>query len=96
MATPPTAPATTGNAIVDALKGSLNLNIAGQLPLEGLLVALLNYASTYRATMSQPNRDAVDAIFVQQLQDAQYVWRKLLVDAGALPQALPPTLIPSK
>ena len=100
MADQPSAPASTGNTVLDSIqnffKNGLNLNIAGQLPLEGLLTALLNYAATYRASMSQQSRDAVDAIFVQQLQDVQYLWRKLFVDAGVLPPELPKTLTPSK
>jgi hypothetical protein len=47
---------------------SIKLTVAGQLPLEGLAIALIDLAKTERATMNQANRDAFDAILVKIVQ----------------------------
>ena len=49
-----------------------DLNINATVPLEGLLMAVLNaitsITTTIRSTMSQENRDALDALHIRNLK----------------------------
>ena len=56
-----------------------------KLPGESIGVALINFFNTHRETMSQENRDRLDALFISQLVDLNAVWRGLLVEGGILP-----------
>ncbi len=58
----------------------IKLALAGSIPGEQIVVALLNYATAYRQTMSQEHRDAFD----QLLLDAIRRWNQFWIDAGVL------------
>jgi len=46
-------------------------------PGENLAVAILEYASKCRETMSQANRDRLDALNIQAIEDWQAFWKGL-------------------
>jgi hypothetical protein len=64
------------------------LDISLTAPLEGLLTAMVNavakIATTNRETMSQPNRDRIDAVAADIFEDAVKIGRKIWRKAGLL------------
>lgn len=52
------------------------------LPGENLLVAIFNYATKVRETMSPENRDKFDSLNIKMLED----WRRLWVTLKILPE----------
>ncbi len=83
--TPQPTPATDPLAtLLAGLKSAFSVGVT--LPGESLLVAFFDFAKAERTTMNQVNRDAFDAIFVQQAQDLQAVWRHLWQLAGVIPK----------
>lgn len=51
------------------------LKVGVSFPGEGIAVAILNYASVCRETMSQENRDKLDALNIRAIEDWQNFWR---------------------
>ena len=70
--------------MADTITKSFDLKISGQLPGETALLAVLNFATAFRATMDPAVRDRWDKILVEQAEDLQKVWRKMWVDWGVL------------
>ena len=62
----------------------IKLSVTGNLPGESAFVAGLNYAATVRATMDPAVAKRWDAIFIQQAEDLQGLWRGMWVMAGLL------------
>jgi len=54
-----------------------DLKIGISFPGESIVVAILNYATVCRETMSQANRDRLDAVNIQAIEDWQGFWRGL-------------------
>lgn len=52
----------------------LTINASGQAPGEALIVAILRYAETHRATMSQENRDAYDKLTIAMMTGWHNWW----------------------
>lgn len=52
----------------------IKLNVSGKLPGEELLVAIFNFISKNRETMSQENRDRWDALQYSQAKAWNNVW----------------------
>ena len=59
----------------------VDIQAGGAFPGEAMIVAIFNYATKVRETMSQENRDRYDAINVAVLED----WRKIWKKAGLIP-----------
>jgi len=53
---------------------TIDFKVSGQLPGEALVVAMLNYATTARETMSQANRDNWDNIGYIMLKNWHNYW----------------------
>ena len=62
----------------------IKLSVTGSLPGESAFVAGLNYAASVRATMDPKISARWDAIFIQQAEDLQGLWRGMWVMAGLL------------
>lgn len=60
------------------------LKISGQLPGEGIAIAITNTVATYRETMSQENRDKWDALQIRMAEDIYGGWRNLWKKAGVI------------
>ncbi len=78
---------TTPTALPDplaALRQGLDIKITGTMPGETLMVALLQYGSTVRQTMDKDLLKRFDAVFIQQYEDLQSVWRHIWVGLGVL------------
>ncbi len=73
-------------ALLKTLQAGLDIKITGELPGEGLMVALLTYMGTVRTTMDKGLRDRMDAVMVQQYEDLQKVWRGIWVAMGVIHQ----------
>ena len=58
------------------IPGKLNLGIT--IPGESLVVAIVNAISANRATMSQPNRDRLDKLFIDSLERSDKFWVALI------------------
>lgn len=82
MATTITPPALSSEALA-AMKALLG-SITGSLPGEAAFVAAVNYATTVRATMDPAIAKRWDALFIQQAEDLQSLWRGLIVMTGLL------------
>lgn len=71
--------------IDDLLNGkTLSLNISGSLPGEQLISKILDLYMETRKEMSPELRAKWDAVLVQQIEDAQSIWRKIWVALGVL------------
>jgi hypothetical protein len=55
------------------------------IPGEMIISALLNYAASVRSSMKPELLARLDAVLVQQAEDAQRIWRKMWIDAGLIP-----------
>lgn len=67
------------------ISGGLKLDFNATFPFESTITAILNFATAHRTTMDPDLRKRFDAIFIQQLEDTQYVWRGMLVALKILP-----------
>lgn len=55
----------------------IRINVTGTIPGEQIVVAVLNYAATNRATMSQENRDKWDALGIAVFEEWRAFWKKI-------------------
>jgi hypothetical protein len=65
---------------IAAAPKTISVEFKGTLPGEAVIVALLNYYTTVRETMSQENRDEWDKRILKIYDD----WRQFWVDIGVL------------
>lgn len=54
------------------------LKITGQLPGEGIAIAIFEYAKVHRETMAPEIRERYDRVQIQMLEDWVKFWRKFL------------------
>jgi hypothetical protein len=71
-------------AIQAALSTGIKLNITGTLPGEGMITAILTYATEVRKTMDPALLKETDAITTQMLVDVYGVWRGIWVALGVV------------
>ena len=79
----PATPATDSTKF-DLSKILGELKISGQMPGEGLGIAITNAIAQGRDNMSQKNRDDWDALQIRIFKDTYSVWRRIWEDAGVL------------
>lgn len=62
----------------------MDLNLNASFPGEGIVVALLNFASQRAHDMDPALLKRLDAVLVQQVEDLQGVWRATWIKLGVV------------
>jgi hypothetical protein len=72
--------------LVDSFQRSFRLEVGGVLPFEGAVKAVAEWAGKHRDTMDEDLQRRADLVLVQSMEDLHFIWRRIWVRAGVLPE----------